>query len=31
MTMGHFQMLTCMSEKLKELDKDADIKVFGQN
>lgn len=30
MTMGTSQMLTCMSERLKELDKDADIKVFGQ-
>lgn len=30
MTMGTSQMLTCMTERLKELDKDADIKVFGQ-
>ena len=30
MTMGTSQMLTCMTERLKELDKDADVKVFGQ-
>ena len=30
MTMGTSQMLTCMTERLKELDKDTDIKVFGQ-
>ncbi|MEY8412570.1 class I SAM-dependent DNA methyltransferase [Lachnospiraceae bacterium 62-26] len=30
MTMGTSQMLTCMTERLLELDKDADVKVFGQ-
>ena len=30
MTMGTSQMLTCMTERLKELDKDVDVKVFGQ-
>ena len=30
MTMGTSQMLTCMEERLKALDADADINVFGQ-
>ncbi len=30
MTMGTSQMLTCMEERLKQLDKDADVTVFGQ-
>ncbi len=30
MTMGTSQMLTCMEERLKALDADADIDVFGQ-
>lgn len=30
MTMGTSQMLTCMTERLKELNKEADVKVFGQ-
>lgn len=30
MTMGTSQMLTCMTERLLELDKEADVKVFGQ-
>ena len=30
MTMGTSQMLTCMEERLKQLDKDADITLFGQ-
>ena len=30
MTMGTSQMLTCMEERLKQLDADADITVFGQ-
>lgn len=30
MTMGTSQMLTCMEERLKELDADADVKTFGQ-
>ena len=30
MTMGTSQMLTCMEERLKALDTDADINVFGQ-
>lgn len=30
MTMGTSQMLTCMTERLKQLDADADVKVFGQ-
>lgn len=29
MTMGTSQMLTCMEERLKQLDKDADVTVFG--
>ena len=30
MTMGTSQMLTCMTERLLELDAEADVKVFGQ-
>ena len=30
MTMGTSQMLTCMEERLKQLDADADVTVFGQ-
>lgn len=30
MTMGTSQMLTCMTERLKELNEEADVKVFGQ-
>lgn len=30
MTMGTSQMLTCMTERLQQLDADADVKVFGQ-
>lgn len=30
MTMGTSQMLTCMTERLTELDSEADVKVFGQ-
>ena len=30
MTMGTSQMLTCMTERLTELDSEADIRVFGQ-
>lgn len=30
MTMGTSQMLTCMTERLMELDAEADVKVFGQ-
>ncbi len=30
MTMGTSQMLTCMEERLKALDADADVNVFGQ-
>lgn len=30
MTMGTSQMLTCMEERLKEIDADADVKTFGQ-
>lgn len=30
MTMGTSQMLTCMTERLKEIDKNADVIVFGQ-
>lgn len=30
MTMGTSQMLTCMTERLMELDSEADVKVFGQ-
>ena len=30
MTMGTSQMLTCMTERLKELDADADVRTFGQ-
>lgn len=30
MTMGTSQMLTCMTERLTELDKDADVRIFGQ-
>ena len=30
MTMGTSQMLTCMTERLQQLDSDADVKVFGQ-
>ena len=30
MTMGTSQMLTCMEERLKQLDANADITVFGQ-
>lgn len=30
MTMGTSQMLTCMTERLKQLDADADVKVYGQ-
>lgn len=30
MTMGTSQMLTCMEERLKQLDEDADVTVFGQ-
>lgn len=30
MTMGTSQMLTCMEDRLKEIDKDADVKTFGQ-
>ena len=30
MTMGTSQMLTCMEERLKQLDVDADVTVFGQ-
>ena len=30
MTMGTSQMLTCMEERLKQMDKDADVTVFGQ-
>ncbi len=30
MTMGTSQMLTCMTERLQQLDKEADVKVFGQ-
>ena len=30
MTMGTSQMLTCMEERLKALDSDADVDVFGQ-
>ena len=30
MTMGTSQMLTCMTERLQQLDKNADVKVFGQ-
>ena len=30
MTMGTSQMLTCMEERLKEIDKNADVKTFGQ-
>lgn len=30
MTMGTSQMLTCMTERLYQLDADADVKVFGQ-
>ena len=30
MTMGTSQMLTCMTERLLELDVEADVKVFGQ-
>ena len=30
MTMGTSQMLTCMEERLKQMDADADVTVFGQ-
>lgn len=30
MTMGTSQMLTCMEERLKQLDEEADVTVFGQ-
>ena len=30
MTMGTSQMLTCMEERLKQIDEDADVKTFGQ-
>ena len=30
MTMGTSQMLTCMTERLQQLDAEADVKVFGQ-
>lgn len=30
MTMGTSQMLTCMEERLKQIDKNADVKTFGQ-
>lgn len=30
MTMGTSQMLTCMTERLKELDAEADVRTFGQ-
>ena len=30
MTMGTSQMLTCMEERLKQMDTDADVTVFGQ-
>lgn len=30
MTMGTSQMLTCMTERLQQLDANADVKVFGQ-
>lgn len=30
MTMGTSQMLTCMTERLTQLDSEADVKVFGQ-
>lgn len=30
MTMGTSQMLTCMTERLTELDSEADVRVFGQ-
>lgn len=30
MTMGTSQMLTCMEERLKQLDREADVTVFGQ-
>lgn len=30
MTMGTSQMLTCMQERLKQIDKDADVQTFGQ-
>lgn len=30
MTMGTSQMLTCLTERLKELDNDAEVTVFGQ-
>lgn len=30
MTMGTSQMLTCMEERLKEIDENADVKTFGQ-
>jgi type I restriction enzyme M protein len=30
MTMGTSQMLTCMTERLMELDSEADVRVFGQ-
>ena len=30
MTMGTSQMLTCMTERLRQLDADADVTVFGQ-
>ena len=30
MTMGTSQMLTCMEERLKQLDADADVTCFGQ-
>lgn len=30
MTMGTSQMLTCMEERLKEIDEEADVKTFGQ-
>lgn len=30
MTMGTSQMLTCMEERLRQIDKNADVKTFGQ-
>lgn len=30
MTMGTSQMLTCMTERLQQLDAEADVKIFGQ-
>lgn len=30
MTMGTSQMLTCMEERLKELDEDAEVEIYGQ-